>query len=744
MTTGNQTGKDAIDLKRFNQVFFEECAEHLTEMEQILISLGDRQPDQEQLNAIFRAAHSIMGGAGIFGFDDMTIVTHVMESLLDRLRKDEIRFTCDMIDLFLEAGDVISMQLAGHREGSEVRKEAIDEVSRKLQRLIDAGSPGAGPGERAPDRAGAPAAQACLLDAAAAPSYEIVFTPDPDLFRRGLRLECLIAELSEFAEPGGFLSQAILPDLLELPGPEQFDPESCITTWRFTITTRASLEQVMEVFLFAADEEQLTVRQLPQQPGTPHFELPGAPPAGPLGAPLAEPPATPYPGRPDAAASPGCQASQASQLAPQPAEDPSTGRRAYDRDEMAPGAFGRRQGENDSSIRVNVTKVDQLINQVGELLITQAMLVQIAGSLDPVLYETLHKSVAQLERNSRDLQGSVMSIRLVPVSIVFNRFPRMVRELAAKLGKSVQLKTVGDSTELDKGLIEKIADPLSHLVRNSLDHGLETTGERVAAGKDATGTIQLKAAQLGGRIVIEVSDDGAGLNRERILAKAAEKGIACSDAMSDEEVWPLIFAPGFSTAETVTDISGRGVGMDVVLKNVQSIGGRVHITSQAGRGSCVSISLPLTLAILNGLSVAVGAEKFVIPLNSIVESLQPKAEQLKSMNDRQVVAVRGDYLPILRLHELFNIETEIVEPTRGILVLVDLDGEKAALMVDALLDEQQVVVKSMETNYRKVEGSAGATILGDGRVALILDVTELFTMKKRVRPGPTEKIKEAA
>ena len=694
MTT-TQSGKDPIDLKRFNQVFFDECAEHLAEMEQILISLSDRQPDNEELNAIFRAAHSIKGGAGIFGFDDLTIVTHVMESLLDRLRKNEIPFRVDMIDLFLEALDVISMQLAGYSEGAEVRKEAIDEVIRKLQQLTDASALQDEPCGQAPAQHPSPAVEAARRVPAFPSSYELVFTPDPDIFRRGIRVESIITELSELAEPGTFASRAVFPELRELA---DFDPESCITRWHFTLTTMSSPEQILEVFMFVAEEEQLAIRELPQRSG-------GS---------LAE--------QPDRAESQGASL---------PADEAGAGRRAYDRDELASGAFGRRQSETDSSIRVNVSKVDQLINQVGELLITQAMLAQIAGSLDPVRYETLHKCVAQLERNARDLQGSVMSIRLVPISIVFNRFARMVREIAGKLGKTVELKTVGETTELDKGLIEKIADPLSHLVRNSLDHGLETTGERIAKGKHPTGTIQLKASQVGGRIVIEVSDDGAGLNRARILAKAAERGIACSESMSDEEVWPLIFAPGFSTAEVVTDISGRGVGMDVVLKNVHSIGGRVHIASEAERGACVSISLPLTLAILNGLSVSVGTEKFIIPLNSIIESLQPKPDQLKSVNGRQVVAVRGDYLPILRLHELFNIGTEIREPQRGILVLVDLDGEKAALLVDALLDEQQVVVKSIETNYRKVEGSAGATILGDGRVALILDVTELFMMQKK-------------
>ena len=373
-----------------------------------------------------------------------------------------------------------------------------------------------------------------------------------------------------------------------------------------------------------------------------------------------------------------------------------------------------------------------MINQVGELVITQLMLAQTAGALDPVLYENLHRSLLQLERNTRDLQQSVMSMRLMPISIVFSRFPRMVRELAAKLGKQAELKTIGDSTELDKGLIEKIADPLTHLVRNCMDHALETPEARVAAGKPPGGTITLRASQIGGRVVIDVIDDGAGLNRDKIIRKAVERGIPASDSMTDDEVWHLIFAPGFSTAESVTDISGRGVGMDVVLRNVQSMSGRVTIFSESGKGSRVTISLPLTLAILDGLSVAVGDEKFIIPLNSIIESLQPTADNLKTVNGKQVVHVRGDYIPIIPLYQLFSMRSRVTEPEQGILVLIDVEGEKAALLVDALLDEHQVVIKSIETNYRKVDGTAGATILGDGRVALILDVNSLFQMRNKI------------
>ncbi|ACH38067.1 sensor histidine kinase CheA associated with MCPs of class 36H [Citrifermentans bemidjiense Bem] len=684
MTTPNGE-QDGIDLKRFNQVFFEECAENLAEMEQILIALGDCEPDHEQLNAIFRAAHSIKGGAGIFGFDDMTVVTHVMESLLDLLRNHEIPFRPEMIDLFLEAGDAISMQLAGHREGKPVCQEAIDQVRAKLQQLAKPGANDSGALQPATEQA--PQQEASPLPV----RYRLTFSPDPEIFHRGIRIESIVSELSELALEGEFHCRAYLAETPEL---EDLDPLRCVTRWEFTLASPAGREKLVEAFMFVAEEEQLQVEELPWQERR-------AEAAKTDGAPEAVPPAHP-------------------------------GRRAYDANELAPGAFGRRGAEAESSIRVNVGKVDQLVNQVGELLITQAMLAQTAAGLDPILHQALQQGLAQLERNTRDLQGSVMSIRLVPISMVFSRFPRLVRELAGKLGKQVEFRTTGEGTELDRGLIEKIADPLTHLVRNALDHGLETPQARLANGKEPGGTLQLRASQVGGRIVIDVIDDGAGLNRGRILAKAQERGIPCSDSMTDDDVWQLIFAPGFSTAEEVTDVSGRGVGMDVVLKNVQSIGGRVQIASEAGMGSRFTISLPLTLAILEGLTVAVGGEKFIIPINVVIESLQPKPDQLKTVNGRQVVQVRGEYLPIIRLHRIFNLESQVVEPEHGILIMVEGDGERGAILVDALLDEQQVVVKSIETNYRRVEGSAGATILGDGRVALILDLTELFLMHKKL------------
>jgi two-component system, chemotaxis family, sensor kinase CheA len=380
----------------------------------------------------------------------------------------------------------------------------------------------------------------------------------------------------------------------------------------------------------------------------------------------------------------------------------------------------------ESSIRVSIEKVDQLINLVGELVITQAMLAQSASLLDVSALEQLQNGLNQLERNTRDIQESIMSVRMLPISFVFSRFPRVVRDVAGKLNKQVELKTLGESTELDKALIEKIADPLTHLIRNSLDHGIEMPEKRIAAGKPAHGTIILNAFHQGGNIVIEVSDDGGGLNRAKILGKAKERGLPVSDSMSDEAVWMLIFEAGFSTADVITDVSGRGVGMDVVKRNIADMGGRVELSSAEGHGTRTTIRLPLTLAILDGMSVAVGGQTFILPLGSIVESLQITDEELKTVSgDGRVLRVRGEYLPLLALHEVFSISAAVTEPKKGIAVIVEAEGKKTALLVDGLLGQHQVVIKSLESNYRKVPGMSGATIMGDGTVALILDVMAL-------------------
>lgn len=681
------------DLSQFFQVFFDESTEHLAEMERILLSIDPHAPDEEELHAVFRAAHSIKGGAATFGFGDMAATTHTLESLLDRVRHHELSLTAEMVDAFLEAKDAIAMLLAGHRDKAQVDEEAVESVCSKLRSIEECGHKAA----PLPEKAVAQGTGSAAVES----EYRIVFTPPPDLFKRGVRVEPLFEELSGL----GTLSvtaQVAAPDDFSA-----YEPEQCYLSWDMTLRSNAGLEELRDIFMFVADEEEIQIEVLePRLLDEKSYPLTALVPENSL---------------PSNAAATGVPALE------------SPGRRLYDRDETAPNAFGRRpvDGAESSSIRVGVSKVDQLINQMGELVITQAMLAQAAQQFDPVMYESLHRGMALLQRNTRDLQESVMSIRMMPISFIFSRFPRLVHDLAAKLGKQVELKLVGETTELDKGLIEKLADPLTHLVRNSLDHGIESPEERRQAGKQPSGIITLRAAQTGGRIVIEVIDDGAGLNRSRILQKAFENGLPVSDEMSDEEVWQLIFAPGFSTAEKVTDVSGRGVGMDVVMKNVQAMGGRVAISSESGRGSRVLVSLPLTLAILDGLSVRVGSETFIVPLNSIIESLQPQSGDINTVGGNTTVRVRGDYLPLLRLNGIYSIKGAVEQPDQAVVMIVDAEGEQVALLVDELLNQHQVVIKSLETNYRKVDGTAGATIMGDGHVALILDVGDLVHLWRR-------------
>ena len=635
-----------IDMSQFYQVFFEESAELLEEMERLLLELDVAEPGKDALNAIFRTAHSIKGGSATFGFNEITETTHVLESLLDKLRNDELRLRVEMVDVFLKAVDVIKMQLAGRQFASAVDAQVVADICRQLNDLVQAK-----PAEAAV--AGAPQAPLPAAPPAAAGRVD----PSP---------ENLYAILTG-AEAAGRTSAAGMT--------------SAPTTAATPVQGGAALTEGSA-------------------------EAPGADGYGFF-----------------------------TEVAP-PASSANLGRRATDVAEDGSHKRGRRASDRadaeTTSIRVGVEKVDQLINLVGELVITQAMLAQTASRVDAVLYESLRTGLAQLEHNTRDLQESVMSIRMMPISFVFSRFPRVVRDLAGKLGKQVELKTVGEGTELDKGLIEKIADPLNHLVRNSLDHGIESPEKRVAAGKPAVGTITLRAFHQGGNIVIEVGDDGAGLNREKILAKARERGMQVSDTMSDQDVWQLIFEAGFSTAEVVTAVSGRGVGMDVVRRNIYAMGGRVEIESTLGVGTRISVRLPLTLAILDGMSVSVGEEVFIVPLTFIIESLQPAKQDIKTIaGSGTVVHVRGEYLPVVTLHEVLNVRPRVTDLERGIVVIVESEGAKSAMFVDDLLGQHQVVIKSLETNYRKVAGVSGATIMGDGKVALILDVEALVRLSCR-------------
>ncbi|KWH64100.1 chemotaxis protein CheA [Burkholderia anthina] len=735
-----------LDITQFYQTFFDEADELLAQMEQLLLNLDVDSPDPEDLAAIFRAAHSIKGGAATFGFSALTDTTHILESLLDRARNHELTLTKEMVDAFLETKDVLSDQLVDYRASAEPDAAAAAAICAKLERLkAESGSGAPAAAEPAP-AAPMPVAAAVALAAEPvasgdrAPDHVVeqavaAAHPAADADADGPHLKITLVGVD--AKDQALLTEE-LGNLGRIVGREEAGAD--LSLW---VESEVPSDDIVAVCCFVIDESQIRVARgtapaaagdakdaaavaaAPAAAAAPPARVEvfapqaAAPqPAAPASTP-AEPPAAPA----AAAATPPQQHARAQ---PQPAEHAAPAAAAHHDDKRARPAAAAAGGAEGSSIRVGVEKVDQLINLVGELVITQAMLAETASAFDPALHDRLFNGMAQLERNARDLQEAVMSIRMMPMDYVFSRFPRLVRDLAGKLGKQVELVTFGQATELDKSLIERIIDPLTHLVRNSLDHGIETVDKRVAAGKDAVGQLVLSAAHHGGNIVIEVSDDGAGLNRERILAKAAKQGMQISENISDDEVWQLIFAPGFSTAETVTDVSGRGVGMDVVKRNIQSMGGHVEISSQAGRGTTTRIVLPLTLAILDGMSVKVGSEIFILPLNFVMESLQPSNDDIYTVgNGERVVRVRGEYLPLVALHEVFSVDDARTDPTQGIVTIMETEGRRFAMLIDELVGQQQVVVKNLETNYRKVHGISAATILGDGSVALIVDVAAL-------------------
>nr|WP_233527554.1 chemotaxis protein CheA [Serratia sp. PAMC26656] len=648
-----------MDISAFYQTFFDEADELLADMEQHLLELDPLAPDIEPLNAIFRAAHSIKGGAATFGFSVLQETTHLLENLLDGARRQEMSLSTEIINLFLETKDIMQEQLDAYKTSQKPDADSFEYICQALRQLaLDA------------QQQDAPAALALTGPAVAAPSA----------IEGGMRV-CLSG-----------LKPNEIPLMLEELGNlgEVKNPQQTESSLEVTLLTSASEDDISAVLCFVLEPEQISFAKPPQA------ELPSVP--------------TP----------PAVQATEPTVAKPTPA--------------VADAPKPRAKASESTSIRVAVEKVDQLINLVGELVITQSMLAQRSGSLDPVNHGDLLNSMSQLERNARDLQESVMSIRMMPMEYVFSRFPRLVRDLAGKLNKQVELQLQGSSTELDKSLIERIIDPLTHLVRNSLDHGIEDPATRVAAGKSAVGNLVLSAEHQGGNICIEVTDDGAGLNRAKILAKAASQGLPVSDSMSDEEVGMLIFAPGFSTAEQVTDVSGRGVGMDVVKRNIQEMGGHVEIHSQAGKGTAIRILLPLTLAILDGMSVKVNDEVFILPLNAVMESLQPQAEDLHPLaGGERVLQVRGEYLPLVELFRVFEVAGAKTDATQGIVVILQSAGRRYALLVDQLIGQHQVVVKNLESNYRKVPGISAATILGDGSVALIVDVSALQTLNREQR-----------
>ncbi len=642
-----------MDVNDFSQVFFAEAGELLTDMEQHLLQLNVNTPDIEQLNAIFRAAHSLKGGAGTFGFSVLQQTTHLLENLLDKARCCEMRLNREIINLFLESKDIMQAQLEAYESSLEPDQKSFQYICEALQQIAlmemgEVSAPAPAPPEVSPD------------------GRLIVTIDDVDKDEQPMLRD-------ELGNLGEIISE-------EIKG----------TSMTFMLETTASADEITAVLCFVLDESQISIRT-PGSVVAPQTAV----------AEVAVQPSTEV-------VSPATAAGAA------PVSNPAVQKRAAN--------------SESGSIRVAVEKVDQIINQVGELIITQAMLSQLAKALDPAKDGMLLSSVAHLERNARELQESVMSIRMMPMDYVFSRFPRLVHDLGSRLNKDVELTLKGGSAELDKSLIERIIDPLTHLVRNSLDHGIEPKDERLAKGKPEVGNLTISAEHHGGNIVIEVTDDGAGLNREKLLAKARARGTSISDTVSDEEVWMLIFAAGFSTAENVTDVSGRGVGMDVVRRNILAMGGHVDVLSAKDKGTTIRIILPLTLAILDGMSVKVGNEIYVLPLGVVMESLKPTDEMLyRFVGKNQLLQVRGEYLPLTILREVFTVPDE-AGVDEGIIVIVQSAGCRYALCVDQLIGQHQVVVKNLEQNYRKVPGISAATIMGDGSVALILDVVELATL----------------
>ncbi|MDL4860893.1 chemotaxis protein CheA [Halomonas elongata] len=708
-----------MDITDFYDTFFEEAEELLADMERHLLELDVDDPDVEQLNAIFRAAHSIKGGAGTFGFDVLQQTTHLFENLLDHARRGELTLRRDIVDTFLETKDMLHDQLDAYRNDDEPDRAAFERICRTLQQLaleeIGQALDGAEGAEgTSPEPEPSASERSSSSDDESSPAPDAGNGAAADDGR-------LVVSLLGVGDK----DRELLVDELEQLGEIQ-SRDGDASCYRVTLETSVSREDIEAVMCFIVEPEQLRV------------EAASAPVADETAAAEEKTTGTDQPSPASGAASASEAAPSSSDTASQPDATEASAGSGKPKPSSKPKKKAKSGGET-SSIRVSVDKVDQIINLVGELIITQSMLDQTVSELEDVNHAGLNNGLNLLRRNARDLQEAVMSVRMVPMDYVFSRYPRLVRDLAGKLDKEVELVTEGESTELDKSLTERIIDPLTHLVRNSLDHGLESPEAREAVGKPRTGRLTLSAQHQGGNILIEVSDDGAGLDRDRILAKARSNDLPVSESMSDDEVWQLIFAPGFSTAQEVSDVSGRGVGMDVVKRNIQNMGGHVEIASVTGQGTTTRIVLPLTLAILDGMSIKVGSEVFILPLSAVLESLQPDKRDLYAMaGDDVVLKVRDEYLPVVPVNEALDVTGARTELDETIAVIVQGEGRRYALLVDELIGQQQVVVKNLETNYRKVPGVSAATILGDGSVALILDIADLHRLnrtKKEARRG---------
>lgn len=657
-----------IDVSIFHQAFFEEATDLLADFERLLLRLEETPGDTDLLNTIFRCAHSIKGGSSTFGFPEIAHFTHDLETLLDRVRNGQVSVSREIVQVLLESLDQLRALFAVAK-GEATEAPNADGLTKRIQKAADATSGGAPLESKAE-----PASESWGLWAVAQ-TYRLTFHPGVDVLKQGSDPLLLLAQLASEAQ-----ILAIRCDEEHLPTLQDMDPESCYVGWEVDFTTDREPSAILEIFEFIADESVMSLIELESEVlGTSVLEVVDT---------LSDTP-------------------QVVERAAVPKLESAT-------------------------LRVAADKLDKLINLVGELVINQSMLNEVTQGFTMEKLPRLLEAVESMARASRELQERAMAIRMVPIRQAFARFPRMVRDLSATCGKQIDFRTIGDETELDKTLIEAIGDPLTHLVRNAIDHGVETPEERLAVGKSATAIVSIEARHEGGGVIIEVSDDGKGLDATKILAKARERGLLAEDeaAPSDEIIQAFIFKPGFSTASEITDVSGRGVGMDIVRQAIQGLNGSITLATELGSGTRFRVRLPLTMAILEGLSLSVGDEVYVLPLTSIVESIQPVAKDIHfTAGDSEVVQVRGQVLPIVRLHRLFGAKTFIQDPTKGLLVIVEHEGRQMAMLVDELIGQSQVVIKSMETNYRKVDGVAGATILGDGRVALILDVSQLFQMQ---------------
>lgn len=703
------------DLSQFKATYFEECAELLANAEETLSRLQDGSGTVEDLNAVFRCVHSIKGGAGAFAFDDLVHFAHVFETAMDALRSGRAELSPQVAEVLVRGNDVLGDFVRAAQEGVALPADHGADVLVQLAGITDGG------GAPAAKAAPAPAAAAAEAQPGGYKTFTIVFQPSPAMLRTGNDPLLMIRELASLGDLETKVERSQLPTLTEM------DPQASYLSWTFTLITEKDRADIAEVFEFVdGDTATITITEVQgavEGDGWGLFApMPDAAPVAATAVPgdvegdgwglFAAPPAADIP-------------APAASLAAQPAK-PAT---------AAPAPATAGGPVHTASIRVDLDKVDRLVNMVGELVITQAMLGQQASGFSVESHPELIQGLQELSHHTRELQESVMAIRAQPVKALFSKAPRLVRDLAGKLGKQARLVMSGENTEVDKTVIEQLSDPLTHLIRNALDHGLETPEERMAVGKPAEGTIHLAAEHRSGRIIIEITDDGRGIDRKRVLEKAIEKGLVERGApLTDEQIDMLIFAPGFSTAAEVSDVSGRGVGMDVVRKNIQDVGGRVVVQSTPGAGSRFILSLPLTLAVMDGMLVAIGGQRYVLPLTNIVESLRPAAHQARFLVDvGDVLTLRGEYIRLIPLHRLFGVGNAITDPTRGLVVVVETEGgDRVGLLVDELLGQQQVVIKSLDANFRPVEGISAATILGDGRVALILDVGAIRVMGERL------------